>query len=303
MNTIRCTTLVLLAMISTLVFAQKTPPDYTFKVLVNKGKNEVKSGGGPWQPLKTGATLKAGDEVKLTENAYLGLIHKTGKPMEVKNAGTHKVDVLAAKIGQSTSVISKYTDFVLSSTEEKQNRLTATGAVHRGLHTVKIYLPKSEASFIYGNNLVLNWEKEGEGVNYVVNLKNVFGDDLVKTETTDTTMTFKLDDEKLINEDNIIIQVYPKSEPNKIPDPPYMVKKLSPADKERIKAQLNELSNVASEETALNKYFLAGFYEENKLLIDASNAYMDAIKLAPDVDTYKEDYDNFLIRHQIKDKK
>ena len=106
MNTIRCTTLVLLAMVSTLVFAQKTP-DYTFKVLVNKGKNEVKSGGGPWQPLKTGATLKAGDEVKVTENAYLGLVHKDGKPVEVRSPGNYKVDVLASKVSQAPSVISK----------------------------------------------------------------------------------------------------------------------------------------------------------------------------------------------------
>src|SRR5687767_6116591 len=59
------------------VFAQ----DYAFKVLANKGSNEVKS-GETWQPLKTGSSLKKGDEVKLATNAYIGLVHATGKPME-----------------------------------------------------------------------------------------------------------------------------------------------------------------------------------------------------------------------------
>jgi hypothetical protein len=283
--------------------AQKTPSDYAFKVLVNKGKNEVKSGSGGWQPIKTGATLKAGDEVKLTDNAYLGLIHSSGKPVEVKKAGNYKVETLEKGIQSGTSVLNKYTDFVLSSNTQKQNKLSATGAVHRGLHTVKIFLPKSEAAFIFGDNLVLNWGSEGKGVNYVVNLKSVFGDDLGVRETTDTTMTFNLADKSFINEDNIIIEIFPKGEPNKRPDPPYMVKKLSPADKQRIKVQLNEIAPLTTEETALNKIILAGFYEQNKLLIDANAAYMDAMKLAPDVQQIREDYQSFLLRNGIKEVK
>jgi len=40
--------------------------EYAFKVLANKGANEYKSGDS-WQALKTGASLKAGDELKVTE--------------------------------------------------------------------------------------------------------------------------------------------------------------------------------------------------------------------------------------------
>src|SRR5688572_21910418 len=86
--------------ISSLVLGQ----DYSFKVLANKGSNEVKS-GDTWSPLKTGATLKKGDELKLAENSYVGLVHSSGKPMELKLAGAHKVDELAAKVGGGTSVL------------------------------------------------------------------------------------------------------------------------------------------------------------------------------------------------------
>src|SRR5882757_5974005 len=117
--------------------------DYTFKVMANKGANEVKSGDG-WQPIKTGASLKSGDELKISENAYLGLVHVTGKPLEVRTAGSYKVADLAAKMSGGASAMNKYTDFILSSNsaEAKKNRLSATGAVHRGEPTLlSVYLP------------------------------------------------------------------------------------------------------------------------------------------------------------------
>jgi cytochrome c-type biogenesis protein CcmH/NrfG len=48
---------------------------------------------------------------------------------------------------------------------------------------------------------------------------------------------------------------------------------------------------------------LAGFYEENKLFIDAITAYEQAIKLAPDVPTYQEAYEEFLLRNKLKNQK
>jgi cytochrome c-type biogenesis protein CcmH/NrfG len=55
-----------------------------------------------------------------------------------------------------------------------------------------------------------------------------------------------------------------------------------------------------SEQNALNKYIMAGFYEEHNLFIDAIAAYEEAIKLAPDVPTYQEGYEEFLLRHGLK---
>src|SRR6218665_3094361 len=109
---------------NTAVFAQ-TGQDYAFKVLANKGANEVKTGNA-WAAVKTGASLKKEDELKVTENSYLGLVHASGKPMELKQAGTYKVADLAAKMNGGSSVLTKYTDFILSSNsaEAKKNRLS-----------------------------------------------------------------------------------------------------------------------------------------------------------------------------------
>jgi hypothetical protein len=155
---------------ATTAFAQ----DYAFKVLASKGSNEVKA-GGDWAPLKTGATLRSGDELKLSENAYLGLVHAKGKPMELKLAGVYKVTELAAKVGTGTSVLNKYTDFILSSNspEAKKNRLSATGAVDRGdSYAIKLILPDNQSSGIYNNTAIINWEG-AKVAPYIVTLRNM----------------------------------------------------------------------------------------------------------------------------------
>ena len=54
------------------------------------------------------------------------------------------------------------------------------------------------------------------------------------------------------------------------------------------------------DESAMRKIVLAGFYETNFLLIDAVVAYEEAIQLAPDVDFYKEAYEEFQLRNRLK---
>jgi hypothetical protein len=271
--------------------------DYTFKVLVNKGKNEVKS-GNTWQPIKTGAVLKQSDEVKIVDNSYLGLVHASGKPMELKQAGNYKVIDLSARVSAGgTSVLNKYTDFILSSNSTKGNKMAATGAVHRGGLSTQVYLPKVENAVVYGDKFILDWEKDETGP-YVVSLKSMFGDDLYTATTSDQTVSINLTDPKFTNEDNIVVQVYPEGKTDKAQD--FMVKRLSIADKERIKNQLAAEIGDTDQSNALGKLILAGFYEQNKLFIDATTAYLEAIQLAPDVDEFKEDYNNFLIRNDIK---
>lgn len=281
--------------INVLAFGQ----EYTFKVLANKGANEMKS-GDTWQAVKTGSSLNANDEIKITENSYLGLVHKTGKPMELKQAGNYKVADLAAKIGGGTSVLNKYTDFILSSNsaEAKKNRLSATGAVHRGPGTIKVFLPDNLASGVFSNIVFINWETPKAGGPYIVILSNMFGDELMKSETPETTLQVDLNDPKFVNEGAILVDIKSKADLSSKSEP-CLIKKLSPAEHERIKKSFTEITKEVQEETAINKFILAGFYEENKLFIDAITAYEQAIKLAPDVPTYREAFTDFYLRNRL----
>jgi hypothetical protein len=298
MKTLKLILLTALLAVSVLGNAQ----NYAFKVLANKGTNEVKS-GETWQPLKTGSSLQSSDEVKLGDNAYLGLVHSTGKPVEVKQSGVYKVSELASKVAAGTSVLNKYTDFILSSNsaEAKKNRLSATGAVHRGvLADIKVMFPeKNQSSGIYNNLAILNWDGTHVAGPYVVTLKNMFEDVLSKEETPETTYKIDLTNAKYANENAILIEINSKADPKMISNQ-YIIKKLSPAERENVKKAFSELPAEVSEETPLNKFILAGFYEKNNLLIDAIAAYQEAITMAPDVPDYQASYEEFLLRNGLK---
>jgi len=272
--------------------------DYAFRVMASKGSNEVKSGDS-WQAVKPGSSLKSGDELKLAENSYVGLIHASGKPVEVRTPGTHKVADLAAKIGPGQSVLNKYTDFILSSNAEgKKNKLSATGAVHRGSNEdITLFLPENQFSDVYNNYAIINWESPKAGGPYVVTLKNMFDDELAKYETPETSYRINLAAPELASEGAILVDVKSKADP-KSKSESKLIKKMTPAQSEKVKLELTNLgTEVTDTETALNKYILAGFYEEKKLYIDAISQFEQAIKLEP---SYKEYYEDFLLRNKLK---
>lgn len=289
-------TLLLTCFIS-FAFAQ----DYAFKVLANKGTNEVKS-GNDWLPVKTGASLKDNDELKLSPNSYMGLVHATGKPLELKEAGNYKVSELAAKIKTGTSILTKYTDFILSSNsaEAKKNRLSATGAVDRGENAaIQLILPQNQHSGIYNNIALVSWVGSAAPSPFIVTIRNMFDDELSQVETPEHNFQIDLADPKFSKENALLIEVKSKTDPKQV-SKQHLIKKLAPAEQESVKKSLDEIMGEVSEHTALNKFILAGFYEENNLFIDAISAYEEAIRLAPDVASYKEAYDDFLIRHGIR---
>lgn len=297
MNYQKLTFIALVLFASSIAFGQ----DYAFKVLANKGANEFKS-GNTWQPLKTGASLKESDELKVSENAYIGLVSAKGKPMELKQAGNYKVADLAGKLTEGASVLNKYTDFILSSNsaEAKKNRLSATGAVHRAVEksAITLILPPNQSSGLFNDKAIIRWTSKASGP-YVVTFRNMFDDVLHQVETPETTTVLDLADKKFSTENAILVEVSAKTD-SKIVSGQYLIKKLTPAQHETVKKLLDEIIVQLNEPTALNKLILAGFYEENNLLIDAITAYEEAVKLAPDVSSYQEDYDEFLIRNGLK---
>ncbi|MBS1554331.1 MAG: hypothetical protein JSU09_05340 [Bacteroidetes bacterium] len=273
--------------------------DYAFKVMANKGSNEVKTGSA-WQALKTGDKLGKDDELKVAENAYVALVHNSGKPLELKEAKTYKIADLAAKVGPGASVVSKYTDFILSSNsaEAKKNRLSATGSVTRDLPgEIKVFLPENQFGDTFNGIVHITWETKVAGPFEVI-AKNMFGDELVKFQTPEYSAQIDRNDPKLKNED-ILVEVRRKGDKSKDVKS-FLIKRLSPERQNLIKKLITEMGDDIQQPTALNSFIMAGFYEENRLFIDAIGAYEDAIKLAPDVPTYKEAFEEFLFRNKLK---
>lgn len=275
-----------------------TAQEYAFKVMANKGSNEIKSGDA-WQPIKTGASLKSTDELRLADNAYIGLIHASGKPLELKQAGNYKVAELASTISGGSSALNKYTDFILSSNaDNKKNKLSATGAVHRAAETsaIKVMLPENQYSGVYNNEVVINWDGSKVTAPYVVTVRNIFEEVLDKIETSETQLRLDLAQPKFSEVNAVLVEISSKSDA-KQNSKQYVIKKLTTADHQNVNKLLDDIMGEVSEQTALNSFILAGFYESQGLLIDAITAYEHAVKIEP---AYQEDYENFLIRNGLK---
>lgn len=284
----------LISLISLVSFGQAA---YSFKVIANKGTNQVKSGENV-APVKAGASLKETDELIVGDNSYLGLVSSAGKPLELKKAGNYKVSDLTSKMKVgSSSVMNKYADFVLSSNaEQKKNRLSATGAVHRATETaaISVMLPDNQNASVYNTTAVINWDGSKVQGPYIVTLKNMFEDKLDQFETPETTL--EVDLTKYSGETAVLVDVASKANP-KMGSKDYTIRKMNAADQEKIKVQLSEMKGEVEEESALTHYLMAAFYEENKLFIDAIVSYEKAVKLEP---SYREYYDEFLIRNGLK---
>lgn len=290
-----------------------TAQEYVFKVLVNKGDNKAKASGAEWQPVKTGSKLNNGDQIKVSEGAYLGLVHSSGKTIELKNADVYNVSDISSKIsGTNSSVASKYADFVLSKMSSEgeedinanhRNYMSVTGAVERATTSAALNVMMPSSVEVLNNEAIVRWTepKEAAGKAYVVTLKNMFDETILTKETTETSVTLNFDDPKLAKEKLVILKVSVKGEAG-MESGEYGIKRLSGQEAQTIEVNLNSLQQEVSGETALDKLILASFYEENNLLVDALTMYEQAIKMSPDVPEFKDAYAQFLIRNGLGNK-
>ena len=222
--------------------------------------------------------------------------------MEWRTAGTYKVSDLASKVPAGKSVGAKYADFLASkmTAEAKKNRLSATGAVHRGAGdaAINVYAPNSVQ--VFGDIAILRWDAlEGDAITYKIQVMDMFEEVLLSEETNETFIKLDMSEAKL-KDSNILLFSVSTTEDEDVKSEPVALMKLESDVQDRVNTGLGELMTDIEEESALNKYILAGFYEENNLLIDALTNYEKAIELAPEVETFKEAYEEFLLRNQLK---
>ena len=197
---------------------------YTFRVMVSKGENKVKIGtAGDWQVLRIGGKLNDGDELKVAEDGYIGMVHKTGKTKELKTAGSYNITELGSAIAAgSQNIATKYADFVMSKMtpeEREENRrkyASVTGAVERGDSdaSINIFMPTSVS--VYNPEVMIRWDAVAEdNATYVVKLKDLFEQTIMVAETSETNYTIDFNDPKLVNaivENLVIVNVSVKGD-------------------------------------------------------------------------------------------
>ncbi|MBV6644535.1 MAG: hypothetical protein KI790_03750 [Cyclobacteriaceae bacterium] len=280
---------------------------YTFRVLANKGQNQVKKAGSSEAvALKTGATLNAEDELIISQGAYIGLMHKTGKTIEVREAGSKKVSELEKKVAaRNTSVASRYAQFIANKMNEGEKanyraRMNATGAVSRatGSAAINVMLPSSVD--VLSDNAVVRWsapENAPEDITYVVTVMNIF-DEVVLSEETGKT-SFDLDFATMKDEAGLYIFNVKQKGDDEVASGNFGIKKVNPTDRPEVSENLAGLQSEVAEDSPLNKLIYASFFEENGLVLDALTKYEEAIKLSPGVQDFQDLYESFLIKNNL----
>lgn len=276
-----------------------------FKVLATQGNISIQEKGN-WKAISTGDNLYETSILKVSENGYVGLIHKSGKTVELKKQGTYNVKKLASGlISANNGLAHKYANFVLEElvksddkdlSKEHQNYMAVTGAVERklGTYIIKVLSP-NKSDVIDNSTITLRWLNV-EGINtYVINIMNRYEEPALTLETKTTMINVDLNKLNLKDEGVYFWSVYAKENP-KVKSHEFAIS-LPAKDKiSMVEDAIDILKNELTEKTAINRIIMASFYEQNNLLIDAINCYEEAIIFAPDVNAYKLTYKSFLYK-------
>jgi hypothetical protein len=293
-----------------LIAGAASAQDYAFRVLANKGTNQVKkAGSGSPESLKTGAKLNSGDEIIASEGAYIGLMHKSGKTTEIRGAGTKKIADLEKTINTgSTSIASRYAAYVSSKMNESEgggyrSRSNATGAVSRAVGDKSIDLMMSKDVDLLGDIAILRWAIAEDDTTFldsdlfVVNIYNIFDEKIFSQETEKTSMKLDFGAEDLQYDMGLYIVEITKKGDEDYNSKKVGIRKVNSEEKVEVRENLANLKSEVSEESPLNKIIYASFYEENGLLLDALTKYEEAVRQSPDIEDFQDLYNEFLIKN------
>ena len=273
--------------------------DELFKVLASSGDNKVTSDGST-SKVTIGRKLHPSDKIQLAANGYLGLVHKSGKTIELKKAGIYSMSQLAREVdAQNLGVCKKYVDFVvgeMTSQEEdisknKYKYMAVTGSVERPAKPViQSFLPKDAKVLI--EEIELSWLPLDGEKSYNVVLTNLFQDTVFSKSVN--TNSVKVDLTKLDLSADKIYKWSVEGNSGNTEFNPRVIRAVELNEQKTIIEEINGVKQELKEENALNKFILATVYADKGLLIEAIANYEKAIRLAPAVDSYKIAYGQFL---------
>jgi len=282
-----------------------------FRVMASKGDVEYKKTGAGWSKLKTGTKIYSDYKIKADGKCYLGLIHTSGKTVEIKQSGEWSVNQLKGMLStKKTSVAGKLAGYVMDKLGEGdegeynyREGMETTGAVERSLSLGassgsaafvelrsprKVNFTSGSASFVW---LEVNNEK-----NYIFTITDRF-DRIVHTkEVSGNSYSVDADELKLEKDDYYFWSVASKSD-RSVKSPDCAFSFLSSTKVEEINQEFSELqAELGDENNAVNQLMYGNFYEQNYLMTEAMKHYKKAVELEPSVPEYQTIYSQFLKR-------
>ncbi len=273
-------------------FAQSS---FAFKVLGVSGSVKKQTPSGP-VALTTGTKLMA-DESILIESGYCGLMHSSGKGVELKNPGTYAVNDLSQNVkagAKKGKVSEKYVSYVMGQlTREEAEDINSnhrkymevTGSVERASTNYRIKMIALNSNEVLGKSYTLSWVSNVKDAEYILEVNNLFNEVVFTARTKENSAA--VDFGPLFNRHgkNLIVAVRVAGK-QAIKSREYTFKLAS--DETVADLGLSNEKNSAS-------YMVNGMIcEEHNLFMDALSFYREASSSESSVDGYKNAYQNLL---------
>lgn len=284
----------LIVLLSGQVVAQNS---FVFKVLGVSGTIKKHTASGD-VALSPGAKLNS-DESIIIENGYCGLLHSTGKGLEVKKPGTYQVAELAKSINTSAKagkVSDRYVNYVMGQlTKEEAEDINAnhrkymevTGSVERGSTVYSIRMLALKSNEVLPKTYTLTWNSNVNNVEYLLEVHNLFNENIFTAKTKENSAAVDFAPLFAKHGKNLLVSVKVVGKPE-IKSNEYSFKLASGTSAADL--------GLSEEKTPVSNMVNGMICEENNLYMDALAYYKEATSQEASVEGYKEAYLNLYKR-------
>ncbi len=279
-------------MLPALAFSQG---DEIFKVIACKGKITLKR----TQKLVTvGSGLTSTDLLSMEGPVYLGLVHKSGKAVELRSEGSVMVKDLLKNVSEKSNGMDKLVGFVVNSVKgAEEGKNIKSASVEMSLNVNKLRLISPRTTKTIDDEMTFTWHGsvDGKPANYLFTITDASQTVRFKKELTETQLAVNL---KALNLEKDRCYYWSVTQTNaQVPAESYCFYVMNEAETASLSGQLQALrQEQGTQAGALDKLMLGAFYEQNGLTYRAMTAYKDAATIGGDVEIFNDSYREFLRR-------
>lgn len=276
---------------------------YVFTVTAMSGTVMIQKSNSPnWQKASYGAKLDKGDAIKVSESAYVTLVHANLKTLALKKAGSYSVVELEKQIpNASSNITTEYVNYVMNQSTQKRsgNNMVNTGSVERAASPTPI-LPR-KAENIIDDEVTFSWATLPGSIEYQFEIADDENNILYNKVLKGTSVTVDI---KALNLKTNYCYYWHVSDKRHLSmkSDDICFKTAGNAQRQVILKDVESINQDLGETGAFAYIVLAEMYYKNKVSNRASDAYLKAIELAPDMEEYKTMYVNFMTEIGVPEK-
>jgi len=257
--------------LSFLLFFQLVYSQELFTVLITS-----KSSKSNDSLLVIGSRINKNDKITLVPGAYLGLIHVSGKTIELGKPGIYKIDSLSNTLQPNVDYVHpvyiSISKFVKPYVFDQRYKMAPTGSVERG----GIFrLRAASRSYIYPDSILLQWCPLYSAKGYEVKLINMYDEDLYHVLTGKEEVVLYLDkiDFKNLEENSVKISLAAQNDPRLVTNDSYFLTILSEEKNVALEQRIREFKLLNPNPSGLNYFTLGLLFEKDDLWLNAFTQY------------------------------